>query len=336
MSILHNRTLDDRANISAATVRGSSAPVMKLDFERAASFLAFEAEHPEVKGMDRAARMAYADAKQKELNKTLFKHRQELKQQEQEHAFLQQQLKNMDGLIEWIDSETKIEKPSAPHFRDLRRAVAAGEAVCMDRDVSAKLPALDYEKEVFRFAHVMVVEHDWASAFANSNMDDAGIRLPYDLCAFEFQYSGVPAIVFATQFGSEIALCWMPKWRGKWFVPTFCSPMDGESMMSTEVAKQIRAICIAMDAGIAYSETRREEHSGTGKRNFLAPRDYNVVSLTSRTRARPPLAPNQTGRHVRLHFRRGHYRHFEDHKTWINWMLVGDPDLGFVDKHYRL
>jgi hypothetical protein len=33
---------------------------------------------------------------------------------------------------------------------------------------------------------------------------------------------------------------------------------------------------------------------------------------------------------------RGHWRHYERHKTWIKWTLVGDPDLGFVDKHYRL
>jgi len=28
--------------------------------------------------------------------------------------------------------------------------------------------------------------------------------------------------------------------------------------------------------------------------------------------------------------------HLEFVKTWIRWMLVGDPDLGFIDKHYRV
>lgn len=37
-----------------------------------------------------------------------------------------------------------------------------------------------------------------------------------------------------------------------------------------------------------------------------------------------------------MHFRRGHWRHYQDHRTWIKWCLVGDPDLGFVDKHYKL
>jgi hypothetical protein len=30
------------------------------------------------------------------------------------------------------------------------------------------------------------------------------------------------------------------------------------------------------------------------------------------------------------------WRHFVSHKTWIKWTLVGDPDLGFIDKEYRL
>jgi hypothetical protein len=29
-------------------------------------------------------------------------------------------------------------------------------------------------------------------------------------------------------------------------------------------------------------------------------------------------------------------RHYEGHKTLIKRMLVGDPALGFVEKHYRL
>ena len=29
-------------------------------------------------------------------------------------------------------------------------------------------------------------------------------------------------------------------------------------------------------------------------------------------------------------------QHGDRWRTWIKWMLVGDPDLGFVDKEYRL
>lgn len=37
-----------------------------------------------------------------------------------------------------------------------------------------------------------------------------------------------------------------------------------------------------------------------------------------------------------MHFVRGHWRHYEVSKTWIRWHLRGDPDLGFIDKEYRL
>ena len=42
----------------------------------------------------------------------------------------------------------------------------------------------------------------------------------------------------------------------------------------------------------------------------------------------------ETGK--RLHFVRGHWRRYEEHKTWIRWRLRGDPDLGFIDKSYRI
>jgi hypothetical protein len=49
-----------------------------------------------------------------------------------------------------------------------------------------------------------------------------------------------------------------------------------------------------------------------------------------RRSARPPGANRK-----RLHLRRGHWRHFATYRTWIKWMMVGNPDLGFVDKEYR-
>lgn len=68
--------------------------------------------------------------------------------------------------------------------------------------------------------------------------------------------------------------------------------------------------------------------------------DYHVVSLAARKRyaARLPEPGDQDveRRHVRLHFVRGHWRHYENHKVFIKWHMRGDPDLGFIDKEYRL
>lgn len=338
MSILHKQT-DDKSNwvmgtssVAPSTVKGSK--LLNADFEQACSFLSLENEYPETKGMDNAAKREFAAEKQKDIQRRLVRSRQKLANLRDEAKRNDFMSEYMRTLGDWFDSEAKIERPTAPHFRDLRRSVADGDVVYINGEIEAEVPSLEYEKEVFRFAQVMVVEHDWASAFANANMNDSPVRLPYDLCAFEFQYGGVPVIVFATQIGDEIFICNFYKWQGKWAVPSDCQPMNMTDAAG-DMSKQIRAVCIALDAQIAYSEVRREPHTGPQVRNTLPLRDYNVVSLVSRKKA-IPAASNPSGKRVRLHFRRGHWRHLDGHKTWIKWMLVGDPDLGFVDKHYRL
>lgn len=61
-----------------------------------------------------------------------------------------------------------------------------------------------------------------------------------------------------------------------------------------------------------------------------------IVDLARRHRIANPAEPSGNGSRKRLHFRRGHWRHYESMKTWIRWCLAGDPDLGFIDKHYTL
>lgn len=63
--------------------------------------------------------------------------------------------------------------------------------------------------------------------------------------------------------------------------------------------------------------------------------EYRVVRLNRKPRTQSLPA---TALHApkRLHFRRGHWRHYEGFKTWVRWCLVGNPDLGFIDKEYRI
>ncbi len=110
-----------------------------------------------------------------------------------------------------------------------------------------------------------------------------------------------------------------------------------------------------LDAKVAMGEKRSLGGDGLNKRRIREGktplRDYHVVTLAKRLRAEPNHDHEPTGIHRRLHWRRGHWRHFNTpggeiryfnadgitvSKTWINWQLVGDETLGFVDKHYRL
>ncbi len=106
--------------------------------------------------------------------------------------------------------------------------------------------------------------------------------------------------------------------------------------------QQVRALCICLEAEVAEKEIVRAPYRlnlQRAKRGRLPLYDYHKVNLARRERgsALPDeLRGGDKRRSPRLHFRRGHWAHFANHKTWRKWCLVGDPDLGFIDKEYRL
>ncbi len=188
---------------------------------------------------------------------------------------------------------------------------------------------------------IFIVEHDWAAAFKNADqldVDLTGVKLPYPLSIFEFVISGRRVCVAARQNEGDPELFAFVQLPFAWSHLSLASP----HMISVNamVRDQLRAIAIALDARIAVTEVVRAPFrlNRTRERAKKAPISaYHVVKLARRDRPDPlPESAPTTRAGVRLHFRRGHWRHFETHKTWINWTLVGDPDLGFIDKHYRL
>lgn len=116
------------------------------------------------------------------------------------------------------------------------------------------------------------------------------------------------------------------------------------SALGSCFGRQIRAISIALEARVAEKEIVRAPFKLNRKREQggkLPIYDHHVVNLSRRGPRGLPrdrdLIPNEDKRRApRLHFRRGHWRHYATHKTRIAWMLVGNHDLGFIDKEYRL
>jgi hypothetical protein len=220
--------------------------------------------------------------------------------------------------------------------------------------------------------HIFVIEHDWAAAFATAKDFNGGeIRLPFDTSIFEFQFNSIRFVAAvsdesATKFGVEHGITKLvflfAQTKEGWCSPGMFSldsdgklplvapadDVDGVPMsiriltdVLAAIGKQIRALLISLDAEVAVAEVVRAPHKLNAQREKKGQPpllDYHIVSLARRSRAeRLPTEPGHEPHHrVRMHFRRGHWRHFENHKTWIRWMLVGDPDLGFIDKHYRL
>jgi len=185
-------------------------------------------------------------------------------------------------------------------------------------------------------AHVFLIEHDWAAAFKNS--DIAGeTKAPHEICCFEMIVNDHRVCSLScsddSRFGSVLFVQTPHGWAG------LAGSALNKCPIAMFVAGQVRAICISLDAEVAQTEVVRAPYklnAARAERGKLPLFDYRVVSLAKRSRASAFPSIAEPGHHKRLHWRRGHWRHFTAYKTWIKWMLVGDPDLGFVDKHYRL
>lgn len=196
-----------------------------------------------------------------------------------------------------------------------------------------------------------VLKHDWANALDGSNLEGE-YPFPYDVTGFEMVIGGRPVIAVGVT-GPYFAV-YVESTDGAWFDigGRFYLTEENKERMAVMaslraispivklVEQEVRAVCIALDAEVATHTVVRAPERLNAKRakaGKTALRDYHVVDLSKRTRIANPSEPQEsTGRKVRLHFRRGHWRHFDRSKSWIKWCLAGDPNLGFVDKHYRL
>lgn len=224
--------------------------------------------------------------------------------------------------------------------------------------------------------HVFLIEHDWHGAFVNATDFEGGEwRPPYDITVYEMMIDSLRVCAWLkwidpselgeprSDRGAPLLMVFIkiPRSRDRWM---FLGPMtifdSGESCLlrqewahgsplatlkiGTIVSQQIRAIAITLDAEIVSAEINRAPHrlnTERVKRGKLPLYDFHTLSLANRgprplPRQPDPYASDEPHHQKRLHFRRGHWRHYQSHKTWIKWMLVGNPDLGRIEKAYRL
>jgi hypothetical protein len=193
-------------------------------------------------------------------------------------------------------------------------------------------PYLIHEPQIF------LVQHNWAAAFDGAkDFSEGEFPLPFDHCAFEFRLDGRRVFVVTVERNCTV----ISEIGEGWWVASVIGPLEGvaDTKRYPALYKLIRAICIALDAEVAMTSVTRAPHRLNYQRERQGKfpvNDFHVISLAKRSRIEAlPSASDEPKHHKRLHFRRGHWRHFSDHKTWIKWMLVGDPDLGFIDKEYR-
>lgn len=175
-----------------------------------------------------------------------------------------------------------------------------------------------------------VVCHDWAKVLGEV---EGEFTLPFEECAFEFKINGRVVIILAAQVpgADPTGFAYYESKVGNWL----------RMKVDRGWWDQIRAACVMLDAEVATHTVTRiatkmnEKRAKAGKTPMY---DFHTIDLAKHHKTRAEPGPgNPTGKHVRLHFVRGHWRHFETgFKTWVKWHLRGDPDLGFIDKNYRL
>ena len=237
----------------------------------------------------------------------------------------------------WIDGGNyKLRKPEAPIWHKLQDAWKADDGHLVIRDASRLLMAEVFKKT----SQVFMVDHDWATVFAGAaEFSEGEYPPPYDNCVFEFAIGDyrVLSLVAEKTEGKTQYLVWVRDgdiWIG---LDPIIEGVGGS--LSRFMADNIRAICIALDAEVAYAEPVRASeklNASRVKRGKVPLPPYRLVRLAQNKTRALPLEPEQPGTKKRLHFRRGHWRHLGNFKTWVRWCLVGDPDMSFVDKFYRL
>lgn len=252
----------------------------------------------------------------------------------------------------WYDGPWKLEKPHRCAHKAIEAAGFATTDTGTGQSVHIDTPQMQ----------IIQVEHDWAALLGNAQITGEGSgawALPYDAQVFEFAISGA-AVVFAlfktnldgnyamsTVFRLPNTKSWMRDKVKVLITQTGYKQINVPGLDDKDLEtltklydfafKQIRALCIMLEAEVAKTTPTRAPYKGAepsaGKP--LPKFSHHTVELLRKPRADRPDVPVPTGRHPRLHFRRGHWRHYTNHRTWIKWTLVGNPDLGFVDKHYR-
>ncbi len=235
----------------------------------------------------------------------------------------------------WCDTHRLfiLERNDCSRVHHLKDAARNGKLMGDTHDVAGAANALNTSDEP---KHVFVVKHDWAKAFGDADGFDDSFKLPYDVCAFEFRVGGRSLIAIAHYRDTDPVFAVFVQCGEYWIC---VGKTEMEMHLIQMVRNQLMATSIALDAEVATHTVERASHALNKKRIAAGKTpisDFHIVDLAKRHRIANPSNVMSEGTRKRLHFRRGHWRHYEASKTWIRWCLVGDPDLGFIHKEYTI
>lgn len=186
--------------------------------------------------------------------------------------------------------------------------------------------------ETAKAAQIFLIQHDWSALLGDATVQAEEVRLPADHCCFEATVSGRRVcLMVRCERGEPVEVGSLIQARHMWIE----GPSTPWAEASGALVNQVRAVAACLDAEVVYADPIRVPFSAGASRDLGVPAySYHVLRLTKSARRLPSAEPS--GRRRRLHFRRGHWRRYPTHKTWVRWCLVGDPSLGLVEKDYAL
>lgn len=239
-------------------------------------------------------------------------------------------------VVAFLQSGAAIQPNDCTRLHAVREAMAAGRVYHGPDAVPVERDAL-----MLASGHPFILRHDWL-ALLGPGFDPWDVqndfRIPFPITAFEFLADGRPVTLVCLQpEGEPIAMTAIVKCGDSWLFPGVPDETADYPIIQA-CWDQVRAACVAMDLGLAVAseqpapERLNAKRQRSGKDPIPTLRVIDIAHKHVRSDG-----DKQGAGHKRLHFRRGHWRHFDDgHKTWIKWMLVGDPSLGFVEHQYKL
>lgn len=242
----------------------------------------------------------------------------------------------LDQLMQWGSAKSLVIGPN-----DCSRIHALREKAASDGLIDQTDGQLTHggDAGMLRPLKTFVVQQDWASLMRDEDIIGAEVKLPYPHCAFEFIVNSRPVIQMCLQpEGMAVQAMAFVNIEGEW---VGCDPAWAKnSPILVGLWAQVVACCAFLEAEVVTHDVTRapnklnEKRQKQGKVPLM---DFHTIKLNKRMHAAARSgAAGEPSHRVRLHFRRGHWRHFENHKTWIKWMLVGDPSLGFVGSKYQM
>jgi hypothetical protein len=237
-----------------------------------------------------------------------------------------------------FEKEPKLEATDIPSVNTLRAAQRGSHfdntGVPLEHQTPHATAALFHPD-----LQVFLINHRWNEIMGSV----AEMKLPYSNMVMEFTVSG----------RRIAAVCWehpiekLPKItlyiqarNGVWLTVGQRHVITAElAAFKSQCFHLVFASLAALDAEAATTDFHQapkftnEKRIKKGKLPLPA---YHVV-VVNKNRKRHDSTNEEYQGVVRLHWRRGHWRQYESGpRVWVKSHLVGNPDLGFIDKHYRV